>query len=453
MFEPLEFVAEDEASAVSVSSFGPAPGNSAAVQYLVSKSLPISSNEELTGLLRQPLSKLPHGDPRDFITIVPSTPCGVCHNLDLSKLQSEYTYPGPEAQTWAESAFKISPETPATIIRTNSKALFTSGISGCPTCIMMVGALNGLAPGWEKRDSHIDVFLAMNLPLIVRLHPGQAAMRIRMERDSVASVFAKQLPEGIGMDLDVTVQEVDPCGPEPEKLDIEIYRTESPPERRIVGGKCSPLLEYLTDTTCLLRLIDVVFEGLFKHIGMASPISPHSGSRECLEFIKAQVETCMMHHKCSLRRHPSVLPDRVIWIASPKTPSRIQLVEPQGKQRAPYLALSYCWGPVSESTLLTTEANIVAHKAGIEFERLPPLFQDIVDLAQLLGIEYVWIDRLCIIQGSRTDFAQQAPKMGLVYGNATLTISAASAVCPIPFGQGRSALLAYIVDIFTDFGK
>ncbi|KAK0634163.1 heterokaryon incompatibility protein-domain-containing protein [Immersiella caudata] len=368
----------------------------------------MSSNDELAELLRQPLSKFPHGDPRGLITIAPSTPCDVCHNLDLSKLPSEYNYQGPTAKTWAESAFKVPPETPAAIIRTNSKALFNSGMRGCPTCIMMVGALNGLAPRWEEKDSHIDIFLAMNLPLILRLHPGQALIRMHMDRDGIADVFAKEVPEGIGMDLSVAVQEVPPGVSEPEKLDIEIYRNEQHSEGRTVG--------------------DAIFEGLFKHIGTAAPISLHPGSQKCLDFIKTQVETCMQHHKCSRRRHPPPLPDRVIWITSPNTPSRIQVVEPQGKQRAPYIALSYCWGQVSESTLLTTESNFERHKEGIEYERLPPLFQDVFDLARVLGFEYVWIDRLCIIQGSRTDFAQQAPKMGLVYGNATLTISAASAV-------------------------
>jgi hypothetical protein len=124
-----------------------------------------------------------------------------------------------------------------------------------------------------------------------------------------------------------------------------------------------------------------------------------------------------------------VLPDRVIWVNAPQTRSGIRLVETQGTQRAPYLALSYCWGPVSASTFLTDASTLAARKAGILASDLPPLFQDIVLIARELGIYYVWIDRLCIIQGSSADFEQQAPKMGAIYGNAVLTITAASAVC------------------------
>jgi hypothetical protein len=66
-------------------------------------------------------------------------------------------------------------------------------------------------------------------------------------------------------------------------------------------------------------------------------------------------------------------------------------------------------------------------KAGINFNDLPPLFQDVVNAGRILGIEYIWIDRLCIIQGDEGDFHTQAPKMGQIYGAATLTIAAASA--------------------------
>lgn len=50
-----------------------------------------------------------------------------------------------------------------------------------------------------------------------------------------------------------------------------------------------------------------------------------------------------------------------------------------------------------------------------------------VETARALGIEYIWIDRLCIIQGDDKDFQSQSSKMGQVYGNATLVIAAASA--------------------------
>jgi len=93
----------------------------------------------------------------------------------------------------------------------------------------------------------------------------------------------------------------------------------------------------------------------------------------------------------------------------------------------PYIALSYCWGPVSSTTFLTDEETLAVRKAGTDYDDLPPLFQDVVTICRALGFEYLWIDRLCIIQDDRDDFARQAPKMGDIYGNATVTIASASA--------------------------
>jgi Heterokaryon incompatibility protein (HET) len=82
---------------------------------------------------------------------------------------------------------------------------------------------------------------------------------------------------------------------------------------------------------------------------------------------------------------------------------------------------------VSSDKYLTDASTFNARKAGIQNNDLPLLIQDVVKCARVLGIEYIWIDRLCIIQGDVQDFNSQAPKMEEIYGNATLTIAAASA--------------------------
>lgn len=134
---------------------------------------------------------------------------------------------------------------------------------------------------------------------------------------------------------------------------------------------------------------------------------------------------CVKQHKCAKDATLPLLPDRVIWIEANNT-SGIRLLEPKNIY-AKYIALSYCWGAVSANTYLLKPQNLNAIKVGIELSDLPPLFQDIISIARSIGIEYIWIDRLCIIQGDDSDFRSQAEKMGEIYGNATLTISAASA--------------------------
>ena len=161
-------------------------------------------------------------------------------------------------------------------------------------------------------------------------------------------------------------------------------------------------------------------------MGFAEDIAKNAGDQQCVNFIKEKVEACEKHHKCGKDGGAlPLLPDRVIWIEA-NNESRIQLVEPESI-RARYIALSYCWGPVSPNTYLTNVDTLHARKSGIMFNDLPPLFQDVIKTARALGIWYIWIDRLCIIQGDDKDFLSQAPKMGEIYGNASLTIAAASA--------------------------
>ena len=164
---------------------------------------------------------------------------------------------------------------------------------------------------------------------------------------------------------------------------------------------------------------------LVEHIGVAEEIRRHSAETKCYEFIRDSIVDCREKHKCEGDGPRPLLPDRIIWIQAGNA-SRIQLLEPKDIC-AQYIALSYCWGPVSTDTYLTNASTFNDRKAGIQYEDLPPLFQDVVTCARVLGIDYIWIDRLCIIQGDDNDFKQQAPKMGDVYGNATFTIAAASA--------------------------
>ncbi|KAH8672693.1 heterokaryon incompatibility protein-domain-containing protein, partial [Tricladium varicosporioides] len=89
-----------------------------------------------------------------------------------------------------------------------------------------------------------------------------------------------------------------------------------------------------------------------------------------------------------------------------------------------YVALSYRWGQTANIT--TTVENIAARRAGIPWDTIPHTIQDAITITRRLGIQYLWVDALCIIQGS-LDWEVESPKMAQVYGGAFLTISAALA--------------------------
>ena len=89
-----------------------------------------------------------------------------------------------------------------------------------------------------------------------------------------------------------------------------------------------------------------------------------------------------------------------------------------------YAALSYCWG--NRGLPLKTEKHSLHERlSGILIESLPLCFQDAVKLARSLGLRYLWIDALCIVQVDIRDWETQAASMFDIFSKAALTIAVA----------------------------
>jgi hypothetical protein len=65
-----------------------------------------------------------------------------------------------------------------------------------------------------------------------------------------------------------------------------------------------------------------------------------------------------------------------------------------------------------------------------------------------MGIEYIWIDCLCILQDSKADWEHEAARMADVYSNAYLTIAASRAEhCEEGFIGHRTVSPSFYIDI------
>ncbi|OIW25942.1 HET-domain-containing protein [Coniochaeta ligniaria NRRL 30616] len=89
-----------------------------------------------------------------------------------------------------------------------------------------------------------------------------------------------------------------------------------------------------------------------------------------------------------------------------------------------YAALSHCWG--GNLTGKTTKALLGPHSSGIEISSLCKTFQDSITTARNLGIPYLWIDSLCIIQDDPDDWKREAESMADVFANAWVTLAASA---------------------------
>jgi hypothetical protein len=88
-----------------------------------------------------------------------------------------------------------------------------------------------------------------------------------------------------------------------------------------------------------------------------------------------------------------------------------------------YAALSHCWGFPS-CVLRTTKDTLRKYSESIPVVDLPKTFIDAIEITRKLNIPFLWIDSLCIVQDDQQDWEIESSKMGDIYHNSYLTISA-----------------------------
>lgn len=180
------------------------------------------------------------------------------------------------------------------------------------------------------------------------------------------------------------------------------------------------------------------------------PSTGWTGSSTSLEIAKRWIHHCKANHtQCQESSESNQwYPSRLIDVAPnaqhdvPRSGStagatttddpvtaRLVVVSEQNNVLKPvegnYITLSHCWGKIdflklTKSTLPTLQERI------LEYE-LPRTFQDTIYVCRLLGIRYIWIDSLCIIQDSKEDWQKEAALMHQVYANSYCNIAATGA--------------------------
>ncbi|RYP09540.1 hypothetical protein DL764_001225 [Monosporascus ibericus] len=75
-------------------------------------------------------------------------------------------------------------------------------------------------------------------------------------------------------------------------------------------------------------------------------------------------------------------------------------------------------------------------------QRLPQTIQDAIQVSHFLGLQFIWVDALCIIQDSLEDWKAEARRMADVYENSLITIAASGASsCHEGLFSARDALM------------
>lgn len=164
--------------------------------------------------------------------------------------------------------------------------------------------------------------------------------------------------------------------------------------------------------------------------------SETTGSDTTLDFISRSLAHCDTAHSktCARSLEFSSAPMRLLEISD----DRVRLAEVDLSGEVKYVCLAHRWAtrqpwdgeadqfsPYARSMRCRTlRSNLSERKANIEVADLLPTYQDAISVTRRLGIKYLWVDSLCIVQNDEHDVRMQIAQMGNIYGNSYVTIAA-----------------------------
>jgi len=181
--------------------------------------------------------------------------------------------------------------------------------------------------------------------------------------------------------------------------------------------------------------------------------------------IQQWLTECNQNHFECRKTGDALLPTRVVDVGSANHDPFVLVVKPGTTGQ--YATLSYCWG-LSHAVKLTQQ-KLDSDNLSISLSELPATPRDAILICRKLGIPYLWIDALCIIQDSMSDndWRQESGKMARIYGNSILTIAATAATnasdgifafpirdvansCRIPYRLSDSEIGTVNVEFYPD---
>lgn len=154
------------------------------------------------------------------------------------------------------------------------------------------------------------------------------------------------------------------------------------------------------------------------------PIQSDPMSNESICMIQGWIQECDTSHPKCHQHSNGKLPTRLIDVGSADESTQPRLVNSDGRS-GHYVALTHVWGGLVP--VRTLKESLVKYMCKLPLPFLPSNFTDAITITRRLGIQYLWIDALCIIQDSTQDWEAECANMGDTYRNSVLTIAAVDA--------------------------
>lgn len=150
---------------------------------------------------------------------------------------------------------------------------------------------------------------------------------------------------------------------------------------------------------------------------------------DCLQSAIHWFQSCSTQHPAcnDMGNHSSLLPTRLLDVqrtGHDESPGRL-IFTTELPSNVDYVTLSYVWGNADQ--LMLTTNNVHSMLQSLPKEELPQAVTDAISVTRRLGVRYLWVDSLCVIQDSQEDRHRECDGMAEVYRNAVLTIVANAA--------------------------
>lgn len=215
-------------------------------------------------------------------------------------------------------------------------------------------------------------------------------------------------------------------GGDAARMNISVIYLENGISKTVELGNWHFQCQKLTDTeTQSLPLNQLSEQGVVTQFrAQQTTPSESTGHPDVAKLARGWLHGCLDLHDCEGDYDPNWFPTRLIKVGDTEQAARVVLTE-QEKPTSRYVALSHCWGPNPSFFMLRSD-NIALLQKGIPEADLPKSFRDTMVTCRHMGVQYLWIDSLCIIQSgpaAKEDWLKELGDMDKVYANALFTIS------------------------------
>lgn len=147
-----------------------------------------------------------------------------------------------------------------------------------------------------------------------------------------------------------------------------------------------------------------------------------SSSQSALDRAAEWLSYCVKHDESCKPPDNNFVPRRLLKVIPGNQTGDPFLFD--ATQPLTYACLSYCWGEDAHDVLKTTTSNLKAHYDAIPLRYMPKSIQDAITVCRGLGIPYLWVDSLCIVQDDHVSWLRDASMMDRIYLYSHVTIAA-----------------------------